>query len=176
MNLLSLLRLASAPVLPYEFGGLVRTLRGYADEIHKEAGENSKNVDLQPVYAELSKMESGAKDYEDALAAAQSRLTDASVRTLAKVNETLFRTERALLASDGLPKRDWYKHELYAPGLYTGYGAKTLPGIREAVEGSRWPEANEQALKVAAALKAFNAQVDEATRLLRGLDSSNSGQ
>jgi N-acetylated-alpha-linked acidic dipeptidase len=58
---------------------------------------------------------------------------------------------------------------LYAPGLYTGYGAKTLPGIREAVEAARWDEANQQAKQVADALKRLNGHVEEATRLLRAL-------
>jgi N-acetylated-alpha-linked acidic dipeptidase len=162
---LSLLRLTDASVLPYEFGGLARTVRGYADEIQKQA---NKNLDLRDVYAELDRLDSRSRDYEEALAAAGG-ISQAPAAQLAKLNETLFRSERALLSSDGLPRRDWYKHELYAPGLYTGYGVKTLPGVREAVEGGRWTEANEQARRVASALRALNSQVEEAARLLRGL-------
>lgn len=44
----------------------------------------------------------------------------------------------------GLTRRAWYKHTLYAPGLYTGYGVKTLPGIREAIEQRNWEEAQQQ--------------------------------
>ena len=70
----------------------------------------------------------------------------------------------------GLPGRDWYKHQLYAPGLYTGYGAKTLPGVREASEAGRFEEAGAQAKMVAKALKNFAAQVEEADKLLRSMD------
>jgi N-acetylated-alpha-linked acidic dipeptidase len=83
------------------------------------------------------------------------------------VNESLEHAERTLLFPDGLPHRDWYRHQIYAPGLYTGYGVKTLPGIREAVDAKRWDEANQQARRVAQALRAMSAQVEEATRLLK---------
>jgi N-acetylated-alpha-linked acidic dipeptidase len=70
----------------------------------------------------------------------------------------------------GLPGRDWYKHQLYAPGLYTGYGAKTLPGVREAAEAGRGEEANGQAKMVSKALKNLAVQVEEADKLLRSMD------
>jgi N-acetylated-alpha-linked acidic dipeptidase len=89
------------------------------------------------------------------------------LRELHRVNELLYRSERALTRAQGLPARDWYKHQIYAPGLYTGYSAKTLPGIREAVEGKRWEEANGQAKRVAEALRNLNAQIREATQALR---------
>jgi N-acetylated-alpha-linked acidic dipeptidase len=85
---------------------------------------------------------------------------------LAKVNEALFETERALTLAKGLPGRDWYRHQIYAPGLYTGYGVKTLPGIREAVEASRWDEANREVQDVAQVLREMNQRIEEATRLL----------
>jgi N-acetylated-alpha-linked acidic dipeptidase len=49
-----------------------------------------------------------------------------------------------LLIENGLPRREWYKHSIYAPGFYTGYGVKTLPGIREAIEQRNWNEAQQQ--------------------------------
>ncbi|HKK41640.1 MAG TPA: transferrin receptor-like dimerization domain-containing protein, partial [Bacteroidales bacterium] len=59
-------------------------------------------------------------------------------------NELLYKGEQQLLAEKGLPRRPWYRNILYAPGYYTGYGVKTLPGIREAVEQRNWTEAQEQ--------------------------------
>jgi N-acetylated-alpha-linked acidic dipeptidase len=59
-------------------------------------------------------------------------------------NRKLFLAEQNLLSNDGLPRRGWYKHVLYAPGFYTGYGVKTLPGIREAIEQRNWTEAQAQ--------------------------------
>ena len=54
------------------------------------------------------------------------------------------KTERALTRKEGLPRRPWYRHQIYAPGFYTGYGVKTLPGVREALEQRQWKEAEEQ--------------------------------
>ncbi len=166
----SLMRLADASVLPYEFGSLARTVRGYADEIQKEAGAASKSVEFREVYVQLARLEGNARNYEEALAGIEKRLPQIPADKLAKVNEVLYRTERRLLSSRGLPGREWYRHELYAPGLYTGYGAKTMPGVREAVEAGRWEEANHEANHVTHALQRLNAQVEEAARLLRGLE------
>ena len=74
--------------------------------------------------------------------------------------------EQALTDSRGLPGRPWYQHLIYAPGLLTGYGAKTLPGVREALEGRRWGEAGAFILRTADALTAAGARLDEATRIL----------
>ncbi len=69
----------------------------------------------------------------------------------------------------GLPGRDWFKHRIYAPGTYTGYGVKTLPGVREAVEGNRLDEAAKQSDEVILVLKNLNTQLAEAERLLQAL-------
>ena len=63
--------------------------------------------------------------------------------SLQAVNEKLIQTERALTTPEGLPKRPWYKHEIYAPGYYTGYGVKTIPAVREAIEQKKWAEAGQ---------------------------------
>ena len=85
----------------------------------------------------------------------------------ARLNEVLEQAEQALLLPDGLPGREWYRHSIYAPGLYTGYGAKTIPGVREAAEAQRWDEANRETKRVATALRAITGQIEEATKLLR---------
>ena len=69
----------------------------------------------------------------------------------------------------GLPNREWFKHLIYAPGLYTGYGVKTLPGIREGVERGAWNEASAHVALVGGALGRLARQLDEATRMLDGL-------
>ncbi len=166
---LSLMRLANAPVLPFEFSRVARALRSYVDEIQKEAAKSSHSVDFAEVTAQIGRMEGDAKNFEEALEASGKRISAAPAERLANLNEILFRTERALTTGSGLPGRDWYRHRLYAPGLYTGYGAKTLPGVREAVEGARWQEANQQAKAVAKALKAFNSRLEDATRELRAI-------
>jgi N-acetylated-alpha-linked acidic dipeptidase len=165
----ALMRLADAAVLPFEFGSLARTVRGYVKEIADAAAKASRKIDFTPLNLELAHLEAAAKNYDEALNASEKQLAAASPEKLARLNETLYRTERALTSGKGLPGREWYHHQLYAPGLYTGYGAKTLPGVREAAEANRWDEASQQVLRVASAIKALNAQVDEATRLLREL-------
>jgi len=69
------------------------------------------------------------------------------------VNLDLIRSERVLTDSAGLPNRPWFQHLLYAPGFYTGYGVKTIPGVREAIEQKQWTEANAQIARVSAALE-----------------------
>jgi N-acetylated-alpha-linked acidic dipeptidase len=159
----SLLRLADAPVLPFEFETLARTVRGYVEQVQKDAKKNSGTVDFHEVKEQLTRLGAVAKIYEDELAALKSTPPE----RLTKLNETLSHAEHALLLPDGLPQREWYRHQLYAPGLYTGYGAKTLPGVREAEEQQRWDEANQQARRLAQALRAFTAQVEEAVRQLK---------
>ncbi|HYT82595.1 MAG TPA: transferrin receptor-like dimerization domain-containing protein, partial [Gemmatimonadales bacterium] len=72
----------------------------------------------------------------------------------AALNAALLQTERALTSRDGLPRRPWYRHQIYAPGFYTGYGVKTLPGVREAIEQRHWKEADEQITRLAQTLAA----------------------
>ncbi len=88
---------------------------------------------------------------------------------LRALNAALIRTERALTRAEGLPGRPWFRHQIYAPGLYTGYGVKTLPGIREAIEQGRWREAEEQIGRVEQVLAAEAAAIDSAGALLEPL-------
>ena len=74
--------------------------------------------------------------------------------------------EQRLLFADGLPRRNWYRHSLYAPGFYTGYGVKTLPAIREAIEQRNWKEAQEGINTVSQTIQVYNTQVQQAVNLL----------
>ena len=80
----------------------------------------------------------------------------------ARMNAVLSGLETALTDPRGLPGREWYRHMVYAPGLHTGYGVKTLPGIREALEERRWDQATEYEGVVAHALNAYSAELDRA--------------
>jgi N-acetylated-alpha-linked acidic dipeptidase len=82
-------------------------------------------------------------------------------------NQVLMSAERALTRQDGLPGRKWFRHQLYAPGLYTGYSAKTLPGVREAAELGKFEEARQQVGVLAETIRAFTAVVERATASLR---------
>ena len=82
--------------------------------------------------------------------------------TLQDLNQKLMESERHLTSSDGLLRRPWYKHMLYAPGLYTGYGVKTLPGVREAIEEKLWAEADSEILRVAKVLDSESTLINSA--------------
>ena len=84
-----------------------------------------------------------------------------------ELNETLYKVERSLINENGLPKRPWYKHQIYAPGYYTGYGVKTLPGIREAIEQRNWEEARENIEIVSKTIEAYTQQVQHAVSIIQ---------
>ncbi len=162
----TLLRLADAAILPFEFSAVSRTVHTYIDEIQRDAQKRGGNVDFRGVQAQLAHLDTASKLYEDQLALTLKRIPSVSSDHLLKANETIQRTERALTSTEGLPGREWYRHQLYAPGLYTGYEAKTMPGVREAVEAQHWEEANQQSRRVAQAIQSLAVQLEEATRLL----------
>jgi N-acetylated-alpha-linked acidic dipeptidase len=74
--------------------------------------------------------------------------------------------ERALTRREGLPGRSWYTHHVYAPGFYTGYGVKTLPGVREAIEQRRWREADEQIVILARLIEGYAAEIERAVAIM----------
>ena len=163
----AILRLADADVLPFEFRGTATTLRGYVDEIAKMPGVDGR-LDLAPLRSAIERLDSRAADYDRALRRIDRLNTSSDARgTLARVNEALYRTERSFRHDAGLPRRDWYKHLAYAPGFYTGYGVKTLPGIREGIEQEQWDEARSFVPIVAGAIRRLAGDVDRATDLLK---------
>jgi N-acetylated-alpha-linked acidic dipeptidase len=83
-----------------------------------------------------------------------------------ELNDILYKLERSLINEDGLPKRPWYKHQIYAPGYYTGYGVKTLPGIREAIEQRNWKEAQGNIEIVSKTIEAYAQQVQHAMNII----------
>ena len=100
------------------------------------------DLNFAPVQNGLRRLTSAADRYEAALSAASDSGGAALTGTaIAEVNGMMLQTERLLAPPEGLPRRPWYHHLLSAPGWYTGYAPKTLPGIREAIEGKRWQEA-----------------------------------
>jgi N-acetylated-alpha-linked acidic dipeptidase len=171
----AILRLADAPILPFEFGSVVTTYGEYVDQIEKGAREKTamRALDLAGVRAALDRLRAAASRYEAAYTAAialDARTMERNARTLADINRTLYRTERALTDSAGLENRPWFRHLIYAPGYYTGYGVKTMPGIREAVEDR--PDAavaQREAARVAEAIDRYAAEVARAAEGLEVL-------
>jgi N-acetylated-alpha-linked acidic dipeptidase len=76
------------------------------------------------------------------------------------------RMEQALTDPNGLPTRPWFKHMIYAPGMLTGYGVKTIPGVREALEARRWEEANQYAVITARVIDGYRNHLDQLTAML----------
>ena len=116
-------------------------------------------IELAALENAVGRLEASAKAYDAAFAAKGAALTPAA---RAKLNAALRDIDQTLLIPEGLPGRNWYKHALYAPGRFTGYGAKTLPGVREAVEERRFADANLYAGRTAAAIERFAARLDTA--------------
>jgi N-acetylated-alpha-linked acidic dipeptidase len=111
--------------------------------------------------------ESGAR-YQRASAAARAKLAENP--SLAKpVNARLIQSERQLIDPDGLPRRPWYRHLLYAPGFYTGYGVKTMPGVRESIEQKQYTDAEKEIVRVAKALDRETALINAAAMDLEGI-------
>jgi N-acetylated-alpha-linked acidic dipeptidase len=95
---------------------------------------------------------------------------------LQHINALLQGAEQALVDAQGLPGRPWYRHLLYAPGAQTGYGAKTLPGVREAIEDNRWADAEKYAQLTADALNRYSEVIDQAAGLLPASVDSAAGR
>ncbi len=113
-----------------------------------------------------------AERYEKAFTRAQANGAAALARPDAQgLNATLLQSERAFMSAAGLPRRPWYRHQIYAPGFYTGYGVKTLPGVREAIEQKNWPEADRQIGATAQTLTAEAGVIDRAAEQLEKLAS-----
>jgi N-acetylated-alpha-linked acidic dipeptidase len=113
----------------------------------------------------VDRLKHSAKAYDDAFAEQSHALSGAR---LAHVQMLMLDIDQTLAPDVGLPGRPWYKNLIYAPGRYTGYGAKTLPGVREAIEEQRWADANRYAKLTADALNAYSARLDKATAVLKG--------
>ncbi|MGI9169274.1 MAG: transferrin receptor-like dimerization domain-containing protein, partial [Caulobacteraceae bacterium] len=121
-------------------------------------------LDFAPLDTALARLKASAAACDQAAGAGASLSPD----RLGRANAVLQSVEQAMTDERGLPGRPWYRHLIYAPGLLTGYGAKTLPGVREAIEAHRWAEAADYIGRTAAALDAVSSRLDEARRLLTG--------
>jgi N-acetylated-alpha-linked acidic dipeptidase len=115
-----------------------------------------------------AKLNESAERYKRALAAAKSKV-GGNREALSALNAKLIQSERQFLAADGLKRRPWFKHMLYAPGYYTGYAVKTMPGVREGIEQKQYAEADAEAVKLANVLDKEAAWIDSASEVLEGV-------
>ena len=188
-----IMRLADAEILPFKFTNFADTVHMYISEIKEldttqraQAKELDTELDegvyqalvdpkkkmvppvKQPIppYLNFAPLDNSADELTRAAEAYEKAFDAHSARANADLNAKLIRTERLLTNSEGLPNRPWFKNLVYAPGFYTGYGVKTLPGVREAIEQKRWTEADQQIVRVAKALQDEADLLDEATKEL----------
>jgi N-acetylated-alpha-linked acidic dipeptidase len=121
------------------------------------------HFNMAPLENAVDHLKRSAKAYDTALAAKGATQSNA---TKAKLIELARQTEQRLAVDVGLPGRNWYKNLIYAPGRYTGYAPKTLPGVREAIEEERWADVDRYAALTGAALDAYADRLDEGARLM----------
>jgi N-acetylated-alpha-linked acidic dipeptidase len=122
------------------------------------------HLNFAPLDNAFDALAAGAQRYQ--AAAAQRSGKDLTSKARQDLNQKLMEAEHLLTTTDGLPRRSWYKHMIYAPGVYSGYDAKTLPGVREAIEQKHWDEANAEILRVATVLQAETGLINAAADLL----------
>lgn len=191
------MRLADAEVLPVRFGPVAGAARSYLNDIRQLIDNRRREderraglsadlyqlasdprdplgpplpkaptpaLDLAVLDAAITRLDTAAKAFDAAIAAREASLTPAQAAAL---NGKLRDIEQTLLSPAGLPFRPWFRNILYAPGRFTGYGSKTLPGVREAVEERRFDDAVREAGIAARALNDYADRLNAATGLLK---------
>jgi N-acetylated-alpha-linked acidic dipeptidase len=196
----SVMRLADAEVLPFDFVDFADTVQKYTKDLKKllaDKQEEIRELNQQieegvfkatfdprrptvapprgevPPHLNFAPMENAgealarsAEHYRKALSQKQAVLSEDQAEALSALNRLLIESERKLTNDDGLPRRPWYKHLLYAPGVYTGYDVKTVPGVREGIEQKRYMEADQEIGRVAKALEEEAALIESAAQSL----------
>lgn len=125
-------------------------------------------LDFGPLDKAADALMQSAERYEKASQAVSGSASSLSAGRLREINDKLIQSERLLSDASGLPGRSWFRHLLYAPGFYTGYGVKTIPGVREGIEQKRWKEAQGEIGRVVGALANLARHIDLATDHLSG--------
>ena len=187
------LRFANADVLPFDFGNLQQTISKYVTEVinmtddlrestamdnklikekYYSIADNTTASLLPPVekdevpflnFSSLQNAVTALEKMANELKIAKEK--GIAVEKRNEFNKKLYHAEQSLLTT-GLPRRGWYRHSIYAPGYYTGYGVKTLPGVREAIEQRNWKEAQEQIEITAAAINNLAVYLSESVKAL----------
>jgi N-acetylated-alpha-linked acidic dipeptidase len=187
------MRMADADVLPFQFSNFAETVHGYvgevkdlATEMRDRAKERSLELsegvfdalkdpkklrvtppaDPTPAYLNFAPLDQASDDLTETAKEFDSALMHAAGAVPDEVNTGMARAEQTLTDSGGLPKRPWYRNLIYAPGYYTGYGVKTLPGVREAIEQKNWKDVDEQIVRAAAAIEREAALLKKLTTLV----------
>jgi N-acetylated-alpha-linked acidic dipeptidase len=185
------LRFANASRLPLEFTGFadnvalyVRELEQLAEDMRAQTEETNRRIEegiytaaldpdrslgppvvkpavphfnFAPLHNALERLQAASASYQSSVAS--------GARATPEINRMLAATERLMTREHGLPGRAWYKHHLYAPGFYTGYGVKTIPGVREAIEQREYTHVDKQIAIAADVLDSVSAQLEKIVQL-----------
>jgi N-acetylated-alpha-linked acidic dipeptidase len=187
------LRLADADILPFQFTNFAETIRTYVTELKKLATDQraeikERNTEIEdgtylaladpkkkmvppsvepvPPFVNFAPLDNAADELTRAADAYEKAFAAAGETAPASVNAKLIQSERLLTDTAGLPNRPWFENLIYAPGFYTGYGVKTIPGVREAIEQKRTKEIEEQTVRVSKALEDEADLLDAAAKEL----------
>jgi N-acetylated-alpha-linked acidic dipeptidase len=125
-------------------------------------------INFAPYDNAAAALTDAARRYDKALGTARAKVT-ANQKALVALNAKLRQAEIQLIDNDGLFRRPWYRHLIYAPGFYTGYGVKTVPGVREGIEDGRYADAEKEVSRVASALTRLTSLIDSASSDLENL-------
>ncbi len=164
VHAVAMARMADAEALPFEFTNFADTIGVYLEELKKLDPDSKANLSrMEPAFEALKK---AAAAYE---AAYEKAAADGLKGDPRKLNAILRSFEQTLGRPEGLPDREWFKHHVYAPGFYTGYGVKTIPGVREALDREDFELAGEQAARFAEILELATEKIEAATAEVRKL-------
>jgi len=190
----AIMRMADADLLPFQFTDFADDVKMYVHEVEKFATQQREQIQQRmfqavadpretwvtpkkeeiPPHLNFAPLDNAVENLTRSSAEYQKALDRASANggaalasaSLHEVNELLIQSERKLTTPEGLPGRFWYKHELYAPGTYTGYEAKAIPAVRENLEQKKWKEAEQAAARVAQVLENESALINAAATKL----------
>jgi N-acetylated-alpha-linked acidic dipeptidase len=124
-------------------------------------------IDFSPLQNAAVKLNEAASEYDAFIKELSETDVVLNEQKVKELNEILMHSERALTLADGLPGRPWYIHQIYAPGFYTGYGVKTLPAVREALEQRDWEEAAKQIKIVAGVIENYASRINDASGIIK---------
>lgn len=193
----AMMRLANADILPFEYGILVNTIAEYMSDLKSMTDQMRVDTDIEnklikdkiydlakdPTlgfatpkakgsvpYLDFSKIDNAMVQVKGSAESLKVSLVSPEKINPSKIvalNKILFQSEQQLLFAKGLPRRPWYKHMIYAPGFYTGYGVKTMPAIREGIEERNWKEAQLYIEIVASTLMQFSESLQRGVDILK---------
>ena len=192
----TILRLADADLLPFEYNGQADTIAKYIKDLEKLLKDKQdeiteRNLELQegaltasadprktyvpppakpvppfmnfaPLKNGIESLKKSAERYQAAFAKWQASGNELPASTATALNADLMQIPRTFLTDRGLPERPWFKNQVYAPGAYTGYGAKPIAAVREYMDQEKWKEADAQIPMVGQVLENVAAAINKA--------------